>query len=196
MRRHSLALAAAFALVVSAAPVIAQPALPDRLPSLLGARVVRLDEGWAALAEVSEHRRVVELRRQGETWSFPGTASLRVVVLQTPRERVDTLPAPPDSVMQQFLQALSQVPAAPGPLPEPDMATDNYAHAHIRLEFGDGAVEFARHSGGGWMVTMIAGERRRILVTRGDEPGRALRMLDAYTSRAGLAELQAAAPSP
>jgi hypothetical protein len=196
MRRLSLSLAAAFALVASAAPAIAQPALPDRLPPLLGAGVVRIDEGWAALAVVSEHRRVVELRREGETWSFPGTASLRVVVSGTPRERVDTLPAPPDSVMQQFLQALSQVPAAPGPLPEPDMATDSYAHARIRLEFGDGAVEFARHSGGGWMVTLIAGEARRILVTRGDEPGRALRMLDAYTSRGGLAELEAAPPSP
>lgn len=180
---------AAAAIAVSATAAAAQPASPETLPSLLGAGVVRIEDDWAGLVAVARQERHVELRREGETWTFPGTATLRAGPASGElRERVVTLAPPPDSVMQRFLLALSRVTVSARPPEAEAPHTDDYPHRLIRLEFGDGWVEFASNAQGGrpWRVTLHGREMHRVLFSDSDAPYRALRMLDAHTAHADL----------
>jgi hypothetical protein len=195
LRLRPTLLATLAALATFAAPAaLAQPALrpEDGLPPLLGARVVRFEDDWTGRGPVLQRARHVELRREGESPTFRGTAELRAHGTAGGDMRTVAL-APSDSAMVAFLQALSAVPVQAGPPEDAPLAMDSNPRVAIRLEFGDGSVEFLSTSnqpgGAPWTVTLAGRGWRMVWVSDSDAPRRALDLLDAHTARADLERL-------
>lgn len=181
MRIHRAAMLplAALLLALAAPGARAQPGADGKLPLLLGAEVITVTLAWTG--EGTPRETVVRFVRQGETWDFVGAVREKAPP-GAPAGRVESVPLVlADSAFMFFLRDLSATPVAEGEYRPARTHTDDYPELTIRLEFGDGWVEFFSSSQGErrrpWRVTLHGPGIHRVLVSDSDVPWRALNAL-------------------
>lgn len=164
------------------------------LPDLRGAQSIVIIDEWNGLSPLAPILAVYRIDRQDETWFFAGTGSFSVGGGRADARTRNVMVALPDSVTRRFLAALAAVPVAEGRYEPALTHTDDYPSLTIRLEFGDGTVEFYSGSQGEgmrpWRVRLQGPGSVRELVSDSDAPWRALRALFPFLKRDVLEALK------
>jgi hypothetical protein len=166
-RLHQLSASLVAALAVAACVPPASPRVapasarvaPDSLPAAFDARTFELRAKWSGAGGTSTDE-WVRLERQGDGYTFTGTAEMSVYEAGNRLHAGPLAVTIPDTAMRAFLAALAAVPRVRGSYSTIRTHTDDYPDFTVTLRSDAGVVEIFSDSQSdrNWRVT-IGGER-------------------------------------